>query len=141
MSPAPTCMVACCATSAGATASGGSTGPSTSIRRCSTIDGESALTPGSRRSAVALMAAPLVVAALEAPAPQPLLYVSNELANTITVISPSSAAAIATIAVGRRPRGMALSPAHRTVYAAPGGDDALGAIEVSTGTTRGTLRG
>src|SRR5437899_9317667 len=85
------------------------------------------------------MAAPLVVAALAAPAPQPLLYVSNELANTITVISPSSAAAIATIAVGRRPRGMALRPDHRTVYVALGEVDALGVSDVASGKMTGTL--
>src|SRR5213596_629207 len=88
MSPAPTCTAPCCATSAGATASGGSTGRSTSIKRSSTIERDGAMTSGSwRGSAVLLLVAPLVGAALVAPTPEPVLYVSNEVSNSITVIS------------------------------------------------------
>src|SRR3989449_8041624 len=102
MSPAPTCTAPCCATSAGATASGGSTGRSTSIKRSSTIDRAGAMTSGSwRGSAVLLLVAPLVGAALVAPTRESVLYVSNEVSNSITVISPRSVGAIATIAVGR----------------------------------------
>src|SRR2546422_4649285 len=46
--------------------------------------------------------------------------------NTITVISPRTNAVRATIPVGKRPRGMALSPDKRTVYVALGQDDAVG---------------
>src|SRR2546426_204568 len=140
MSPAPTCTAPCCATSAGATASGGSTGRSTSIKRSSTIDRAGAMTSGSwRGSAVLLLVAPLVGAALVAPTRESVLYVSNEVSNSITAISPRSVGAIATIAVGRRPRGMALSPDHRTAYVALGEDNALGVIDVAAAKMTGTL--
>src|SRR6266513_2036714 len=55
----------------------------------------------------------------------PALYVSNEVANTLSVISPQTNSVVATIAVGKRPRGLAASPDRRTVYVALGQDDAL----------------
>src|SRR6267378_1654735 len=68
----------------------------------------------------------LALSATAAPAqsPRPLLYVSNEIANTISVIAPTTGSVVATLAVGKRPRGMALSPDGRTVYVALGQDDA-----------------
>ena len=64
----------------------------------------------------AALAAPLILAHAAAASREPLLYVSNELPNTISVISPRTNAVVATVAVGKRPRGMALSPDRRTVY-------------------------
>src|ERR1051325_9872832 len=40
----------------------------------------------------------------------PVLYVSNEVANTLSVISPQTNNVVATIAVGKRPRGLAGPP-------------------------------
>src|SRR5438876_5774536 len=60
----------------------------------------------------------LALCATAAPAqrPGPQLYVSNEIANTISVIAPATGSVVGTIAVGKRPRGMALSPDGHTVY-------------------------
>src|SRR5216117_1142329 len=75
---------------------------------------------------------PLALAsAIPARASDPLVYCSNEVSNTISVISPKTNAVIATIRVGKRPRGMALSPDERTVYVALGEDDAIGVIDVT----------
>src|SRR5213080_967446 len=68
-----------------------------------------------------------------------LLYVSNELPNTISAIAPRTNTVVATIAVGKRPRGMALSPDRRTVYVALGEDDALGVVDVASGTMTRTI--
>jgi YVTN family beta-propeller protein len=48
-------------------------------------------------------------------------YVSNEDDGTVTVIDADRSAAIATIAVGKRPRGLALSPDGRLLYVAVSG--------------------
>src|SRR2546430_5301178 len=71
----------------------------------------------------------LCATAASAQSPRPLLYVSNEIANTISVIAPTTGSVAATLAVGKRPRGMALSPDRHTVYVALGQDDAIGVIE------------
>src|ERR1051326_6074446 len=69
----------------------------------------------------------------------PALYVSNEVANTLSVISPQSNSVVATIAVGKRPRGLAASPDRRTSYGALGQDDALGVIDVASGKMTRTI--
>src|SRR5256885_1308426 len=84
------------------------------IRRSSMIDRTAPLR-------TALLAPLCLASASPAPARDPQLWVSNEVSNTISVIAPRSNAVTATITVGRRPRGMALSPDRRTVYVAPDG--------------------
>src|SRR5260370_42621694 len=59
----------------------------------------------------------------------PLVYASNERGNSVTVISARTNAVLATIPVGKRPRGLALSPDHATVYVALGEDNAIAAID------------
>lgn len=54
-------------------------------------------------------------------APQPHVYVSNENAGTVSVIEPKTGATIATIAVGKRPRGVRVSGDGRTLYVALSG--------------------
>src|SRR5438128_2030085 len=81
----------------------------------------------------ALLAPLCLASASPAPARDPQLWVSNEVSNTISVIAPRSNAVTATITVGRRPRGMALSPDGRTAYVALGQDDAVGVIDVAQG--------
>ena len=56
---------------------------------------------------------------------QPFAYVSNEWANEITVIDVAAKAAVATIPVGKRPRGLGLSPDGRNLYVALGSEDAI----------------
>src|SRR4051812_40170852 len=55
----------------------------------------------------------------------PRAYVSNEAAGTVSVIDPEDGAVVATIPVGRRPRGMRLSPDGRTLYVALSGSPAV----------------
>src|SRR5438067_12858515 len=86
-----------------------------------------------RRRRAAVWAASLgLMSALGASSREPLLYVTNEIPNTISVVSPRTNSVVATIPVGKRPRGMALSPDRRTVYVALGQDDALGVLDVAT---------
>src|SRR2546425_12689012 len=83
---------------------------------------------------------PLCLAAAVPPrSPDPQLWVSNELSNTVTVISPRTNAVTATIPVGKRPRGLAPSPDRRTVYVALAQDDAVGVIDVAQATLTKTI--
>jgi YVTN family beta-propeller protein len=63
----------------------------------------------------------LAVLALSPAARAERAYVSNEDDGTVTVIDADRAAAIATIAVGKRPRGLALSPDGALLYVAVSG--------------------
>jgi YVTN family beta-propeller protein len=53
--------------------------------------------------------------------PQPRVYVSNENAGTVSIIEPASGTTIATIAVGKRPRGIRVSRDGHTLYVALSG--------------------
>ena len=50
------------------------------------------------------------------------LYVSNERSNDITVIDAASQQPVATIAAGKRPRGIHVSPDGKLVYVAVSGN-------------------
>src|SRR2546423_9828962 len=86
-------------------------------------------------------ALPFLIAIVLAPSPPsprarsggPALYVSNEVDNTVAVISPQTNSVVATIVVGRRPRGLAAGPDRRTAYVGLGPGDALGVIHVAAG--------
>src|SRR5207249_11767560 len=92
-----------------------------------------------RRRAAAWAASLGLMSALGASSREPLLYVTNEIPNTISVVSPRTNAVIATVPVGKRPRGMALSPDRRTVYVALGQDDAVGVVDVASGQMTRTI--
>jgi len=49
------------------------------------------------------------------------IYVSNERSDNVTVINGATREVVATIAVGKRPRGIHLSPDGKTVYVAVSG--------------------
>jgi YVTN family beta-propeller protein len=70
---------------------------------------------------VAWLCLALAVGTLPFPALAERVYVSNEDDGTVTVIDADRGAAIATIAVGKRPRGLALSPDGRVLYVAVSG--------------------
>src|SRR6266516_1117712 len=92
-----------------------------------------------RRHAAAFAAPLLLLSVFGAGSREPQLYVSNEIPNTIAVVSARTNAVVATIPVGQRPRGMALSPDKRTVYVALGQDDALGVVDVASGRMTRTI--
>src|SRR4051812_43772536 len=73
-----------------------------------------------------------IATTLSNPAAAQVLYVSNEGSNTVTVVSPTTMQQLATIAVGNRPRGIALSPDGRHAYVALGREDAVAVIDVAT---------
>jgi YVTN family beta-propeller protein len=51
----------------------------------------------------------------------PLAYVSDELSDTIIVVDPAAARVVARIPVGKRPRGLVLSPEGKKLYVALSG--------------------
>jgi YVTN family beta-propeller protein len=51
----------------------------------------------------------------------PRLYVSDERGGNVVIVDPQSASVIARIPVGKRPRGIQLSPDHKRVYVALSG--------------------
>jgi len=61
----------------------------------------------------------------------PRLYVSNEFANTVSVIDVETEKAVATIPVGKRPRGIKASPDRRRVYVASGEDNVIAVIDTA----------
>ena len=54
------------------------------------------------------------------------LFVSNEDSNDVSIVDLALGKVIATVPVGKRPRGMRLSPDHRTLYVAVSGSARLG---------------
>src|SRR5437660_12538860 len=74
-----------------------------------------------------------IVLPLPARSAGPSLYVSNEVDNTVAVISPQKNSVAARNVVGRRPRGLAARPDRRTVYVARGRADALGVHDRASG--------
>jgi len=66
----------------------------------------------------ALMAAPGITARA---APPYQVYVTNEKSGDLTVINGSDFSVVATIPVGKRPRGIHASPDHKSVYVALSG--------------------
>jgi PQQ-dependent catabolism-associated beta-propeller protein len=60
------------------------------------------------------------------------VYVSNEQAGVVHVLDGLSGKVTGSIAVGRRPRGMAFSPDHARLYVASGDDDRIDVIDTTT---------
>lgn len=67
------------------------------------------------------------------------IYVSDETANVVHVIDSASLTERGRIAVGGRPRGMAVSPDRRMLYVALGNDDRIAAIDLAKGRVVGLL--
>ncbi len=61
-----------------------------------------------------------------AAAPSPRVYVTNEASGNVTVIDATTDTVLATIPVGKRPRGIQASPDRRTVYVALSGSPFAG---------------
>jgi YVTN family beta-propeller protein len=56
----------------------------------------------------------------------PLLFVTNEVGGDVTVIDPAAAKVVTTIKIGKRPRGITLSPDGKTLYVALSGTPIAG---------------
>ncbi|HEU0100349.1 MAG TPA: PQQ-dependent catabolism-associated beta-propeller protein [Allosphingosinicella sp.] len=63
----------------------------------------------------------------------PSVFVSNEQSSVIHVIDAHTLAERASIAVGKRPRGMAMSPDGKILYVAVSDDDRIAAVDAATG--------
>jgi len=73
----------------------------------------------------------LFLALFAAPAGADTVYVSNEQANVVHVIDGVTKRLVGTIAVGARPRGMALSPDGQELYVASGNGNRIDVIELA----------
>jgi len=94
------------------------------------------------RAASPALAALLALAACADPtttAPH-TVYVSDEQADVIHVIDGRRLVEVARIAVGRRPRGLALSPDGATLYVAVSNDDRIASVSTLTRRVNATLR-
>jgi len=60
------------------------------------------------------------------------LFVTNEKSNSISVIDSRTGKIETTLEIGKRPRGVGLSPDHKVLYVALSGDDAIGMVDVAT---------
>src|SRR5260370_29487334 len=58
--------------------------------------------------------------------PHPFIYVSNEEGGDVAMVDPNSAQVIARIPVGKRPRGVRLSPDNKVLYVALSGSPKAG---------------
>src|SRR3546814_11601565 len=81
-----------------------------------------------RSLAVLSVAAMLPVA----PAEAMTIFVSNEKGNSITVIDGDTMEVTATVDVGNRPRGIALSADHSLLYICVGDDDHTEVLDTET---------
>ena len=86
-----------------------------------------------RRVAAIVVGWSCAIVACGGPAPQqqaartgPRLYVTNETSGDLTVVDASTDAVLATIPLGKRPRGIAVSPDRRTLYVALSGSPPAG---------------
>jgi PQQ-dependent catabolism-associated beta-propeller protein len=67
------------------------------------------------------------------------IYVSDEEANVVHVIDGASLRETGRIEVGRRPRGLALSPDGRSLYVAVSDDNRIAVVDLGSGTVVGHL--
>src|ERR1700680_4071124 len=128
ISPVPTSRRPTCGTSAAAQPFVASTGRSTWSKPSSTSEPGSTIMRYVPTACAALFSTGL---ALIHSAGEPVVYATIEKDNTIAVVSTRTDSVVATIPVGRRPRGMALSPDGRTVYVALGENNAIGVVDVA----------
>ncbi|MER8753743.1 PQQ-dependent catabolism-associated beta-propeller protein [Mesorhizobium sp. M1050] len=74
---------------------------------------------------------PLLLSALAGPAAAETIYVSNEQDNTVAVIDGATMTLSATIDVGRRPRGLALSADKKILFVAEGDDNRIDVVDLA----------
>src|SRR5918995_777953 len=67
------------------------------------------------------------------------IFVSNEKGNSITIVDGDKLAVVATVPVGNRPRGIALSPDGKWLYICASEDDAIEIMDTETRKILGRL--
>src|SRR5262245_26108870 len=81
-----------------------------------------------RLTAAAVTVAPLLLL-ISSPAGAAQIFVSNEKDNSVSVVDSNSLEVLKTIPVGRRPRGIVISPDHKEVFVCLGDDDNVAVID------------
>ena len=76
--------------------------------------------------------AALLLALLASPGRADQVFVSSERGDDVRVVSTEKDAVVAVIPVGKRPRGMCLSPDGKTVFVALGDEDAVALVDVAS---------
>ena len=66
------------------------------------------------------------------PAAADTIFVTNEKDNTVTVLDSETMKVVKTIPVGKRPRGIAITPDKKEVLVCVGDDDQLDVIDTET---------
>jgi PQQ-dependent catabolism-associated beta-propeller protein len=80
-----------------------------------------------------LLLSTLVLASASAWAePTHRLFVTNEKSNTVSVIDSRTGEIETTLEIGNRPRGIGLSPDHKTLYVAISEDNAIAMVDVAS---------
>jgi PQQ-dependent catabolism-associated beta-propeller protein len=87
-------------------------------------------TPAALKASAALVALGTLVACNQPPAAPPLpplrVYVTNEASGDVSVIDPATGTVVATVKVGKRPRGIKVSPDGKSLYMALSGSPNAG---------------
>ncbi|HEX8241293.1 MAG TPA: PQQ-dependent catabolism-associated beta-propeller protein [Allosphingosinicella sp.] len=91
------------------------------------------------RPALGLPLAACAIAAGCAPPGGPAIFVSNEQSNVVHVVDSRSLKERGRIDIGRRPRGMVLSPDGKTLFVAVSDDDRIAAVDVAARKITGHL--
>ncbi|MBF8280031.1 MAG: hypothetical protein HW385_1463, partial [candidate division NC10 bacterium] len=63
----------------------------------------------------------------------PMAYVTNEKSDDVSVIDTGSNTVVRTIRVGKRPRGVEISPDGRRVYVSNGNSDSVSVVDAEVG--------
>ncbi len=69
----------------------------------------------------------------------PILYIPNQLSNTVSVIDGSTYSMITTISVGQEPYGVGVSPDGKTVFITNLAGDTVSVISTDTNTVTNTV--
>src|SRR5688572_1813729 len=88
--------------------------------------------PMTRILLAAASAAALLAFATPSFAAEPMIFVSNEKDNTITVLNADTLEKIDTIKVSRRPRGIVVSPDGKELFVAAGDGDIMDVVDIGT---------
>lgn len=88
-----------------------------------------------------LIASLVLVSSLAVADPSYRVFVSNEKSNSVSVIDSRTGKVETNLEIGNRPRGLGLSPDHKTLYVALSEDNAIGMVDVATLEFLGKLDG
>jgi YVTN family beta-propeller protein len=82
----------------------------------------------------------VVVASCHVARGEERVFVSNEDGGSVAIVDAGRGEVVATVPVGKRPRGLRLSPDGRTLYVACGPDGDLAVIDAARGKVRARVK-